>query len=98
MYFFKYLCIYLFIYFWLLWIFVVVHRLLSSCAASVQLHKAGGILGPQPGIEPASPGIGTQILDHWTTREVLVSMYCCINNTYSLAETRSVKKTKMYCS
>ena len=60
--------------------------------------EAGGILVPQPGIEPASPGIGMQILNHWTTREVLVSIYRCINNTYSLSETRSIKKTKMYCS
>ena len=29
-----------------------------------------GILIPQPGIEPASPALEVQSLNHWTTREV----------------------------
>ena len=91
---FMYVLVYLFIFGCsgsLLWCigFSLVVLQVFSCT------KAGEILVPQPGIEPASPGIGTQILNHWTTREVLASIYCCINNTYSLAETRSIKKTKM---
>ena len=31
---------------------------------------------PGPGIEPVSPCIGRQILNHWTTREVLECYYC----------------------
>ena len=31
---------------------------------------ARGILVPQPGIKPAFPAIGKQILNHWTTKEV----------------------------
>ena len=34
------------------------------------LHSAGGILVPQPGIEPVSPVMEGQCLNHWTTREV----------------------------
>ena len=33
-------------------------------------HVARGILVPWPGIEPVSPELGTQSLNHWTTREV----------------------------
>ena len=56
--------------------------------------EAYGILVSQPGIESAAPGTGTRILNHWTTREVLVSIYYSINNTNSLAETSSIKKKK----
>ena len=31
---------------------------------------AGGILVPQPGIEPAYPALEAQSLNHWTTREI----------------------------
>ena len=58
--------------------------------------EAYGILVSQPGIESAAPGIGTRILNHWTTREVLVSIYYSINNTNSLAETSSIKKKKKH--
>ena len=34
-------------------------------------HTVGGILVPQPGIEPASPALEAWNLNHWTTREVL---------------------------
>ena len=33
------------------------------------LHSACGILIPQPGIEPVSPVMEGQCLNHWTTRE-----------------------------
>ena len=29
-----------------------------------------GILVPQPGMEPSSPGIARWVLSHWTTKEV----------------------------
>ena len=31
---------------------------------------AGGVLVPGPGIEPVSPCIARQILNHWTTKDV----------------------------
>ena len=35
------------------------------------LHcMASGILIPQPGIEPVSPAVEVQSVNHWTTREV----------------------------
>ena len=43
---------------------VVAHQL--SCPV------ASGILVPQPGIEPLSPCIARQILNHWATRQVPV--------------------------
>ena len=33
-------------------------------------HAAGGILVPQPGIEPVPPALEAQNLNHWTTRDV----------------------------
>ena len=36
-------------------------------------HTACGILGPRPGIEPVSPALAAQILNHWTTMEVPAS-------------------------
>ena len=30
---------------------------------------AYGILGPQPGIEPGSPALDMQSLNHWTVKE-----------------------------
>ena len=44
---------------------VVAHQL--SC------YSAGGILIPGLGIEPMSPALARQILNHWTTREAPVS-------------------------
>ena len=38
-------------------------------------RTACGILVPQPGIEPASPALEAQSLDHWTTREVPQSLF-----------------------
>ena len=32
----------------------------------------GGVLVPQPGMEPTAPALAAQSLNHWTTREVLV--------------------------
>ena len=31
----------------------------------------GGVLVPQPGMEPTAPALAAQSLNHWTTREVL---------------------------
>ena len=36
----------------------------------VNLRYLGGILVPQPGIEPQPPALEAQILNHWPTREV----------------------------
>ena len=36
-------------------------------------HAAGGILAPQAGLEPMSPALGVQSLNHWTVREVPIS-------------------------
>ena len=33
-------------------------------------HTACGIRGPRPGIEPVSPALAAQVLNHWTTMEV----------------------------
>ena len=33
---------------------------------------AGGILVPQPGIEPVPPAVEVWSLNHWTMREVLI--------------------------
>ena len=47
-----------------------------GCARSSLQHAclivAGGILVPQPEMEPVSPVLGVQNLIHWTTREVPV--------------------------
>ena len=32
-------------------------------------HTACGIRGPRPGIEPVSPALAAQVLNHWTTME-----------------------------
>ena len=34
---------------------------------------ARGILVPRPGIEPTPPAMQVQSLNHWTSREVLIS-------------------------
>ena len=40
-------------------------------------HSAAlGILVPQPGIEPMPPAVETRSLNHWTTREVPISLFC----------------------
>ena len=36
------------------------------------LSAACGILVPQPGIEPMSPAVEVQSLNHWTAKEVLI--------------------------
>ena len=37
-------------------------------------HEVGGILTPQPGIEPRLPVLEAWNLNHWTTREVPESL------------------------
>ena len=51
-------------------------------ARGLSRSLAYGTLVPQPGVEPASPALGRQILDPWTTREVPYFKY--INSMLSL--------------
>ena len=37
-------------------------------------------LVPRPGIEPRSPALGAQSLIHWTTRQVLPSLFSANDN------------------
>ena len=59
----------------------VMWDLLLGCTDSLDVASglscpvAYGILVPWPGIEPASPCIARQILNHWTTREVFPPPY-----------------------
>ena len=58
-----------FIYFILFWVFFV-------CLFVFLLHcEAYGILVPWPGIEPVPPAVEALSLNHWTTREIPLSMY-----------------------
>lgn len=45
-------------------------------------HMACAILVPWPGIEPASPALEAQCLNHWTTREVPKSQFLLVLPLY----------------
>ena len=45
-------------------------------------HMACAILVPWPGIEPASPALEAQCLNHWTTREVPKSQFLLVFPLY----------------
>ena len=48
-------------------------------------HEACGILVPRPGIEPLSPALEVQTVNHWTIREVLVFV-CLVHWLCSLEQ------------
>ena len=45
-------------------------RRFRSCVCRLSCSTACGILVPQPGIEPTSPAVEAQNLNHWTTSKV----------------------------
>ena len=99
------LLIYLKIVVWLCQVLVAAYRIFRkdslvaacrfrSCVCRLSCSTACGILVPQPGIEPTSPAVEAQSLNHWTTSEV--SRFILLNLILHDSIIHSHKKFKWY--
>ena len=75
------------------WVHTVINKYFVNVLSFGHTAQTCGILVPRPGIEPASPALEAQSLNHRTAREVL------INNCFLMGEKRqsSGQKYSKFC-